>query len=512
MFGIYDILREYGKHSPDKTAVICDEGRYTFRQLNERINSVAHGLSEQGIKKGTPVGLIFYNGIDFITSFYALVKLGACVSPFNYRYKVGEVEQLQNIVNCKYFIIGSEFIPILEELRRRLQPVTDIKVIFSKRNKCAPSLEEFIKNGNCYWDFTEQLSPEDEILTIFTGGTTGLPKAAAHSQQSTFLTVMGYLLEPDAVNCNDVALNYAPLFHIGGLFTMLKILSAGATFYLLSSFDSERIIKVITEERVTQMALIPPTIIDRFREARGRNDIDLSSLRLLLMAGGYSDEATAEKAFELMPDVLFMNAYGHSENAIHFSNVFNREQYYADKSIIGSVGIPQALYEAKIVKDDGTEAACGECGEVYGRSVAMMAGYKGRTDSFTPDGWFATGDVMRRDANGNYYFLSRSKDMIKSGGENIYASEVENAITLDSDGVAECAVIGLPDREWGEIVTAAVVLRPGVQMTEDDVINHCKTTIASYKKPKKVFFLPELPLSGVGKVQKYVLREMLMQM
>lgn len=508
MFGIYDIFKWHGIRSPHKTALICGENRYTYGQLNRRINCVAYGLHEMGVKKGSRVGLMLYNGVDFVTAFFAGIKLGACVIPFDYRWYTEELLQELTVVNCDYFLFEEELLDKVKTMypdeKYHIQLVTN-------KESCFPSFVDFLDNGFDHWNYDEDLAPDDVIFTIFTGGTTGLPKAAMHTQQGTLIRCLGLVSNTRLADQNDVYLSYAPMFHLGGIGAMLEMFTYGGTLCLTSGFDPDEIISTVERERVTQLTLIPPTIINRLKDARD-DGADISCIKKLRLAGGSCTDATLELAFELFPDVLCINAYGHSENALYMTHVFNKEDYYADRSTVLLLGKPELYFEAKIVDENGNRVPVGQAGEVYGRSPAMMKGFMGMASPFTEDGWYPTGDLMYQDETGNFHFCSRSKDMVKSGGENVYADEVESAITRDNPGVAECAVVGLPDEEWGEIVTAAVVLAPGAELSEEDIIEHCRRYIASYKKPKKVFFLDELPRSSVGKVTKAVLKQQLMSL
>ena len=508
MFGIYDIFKGHGNKSPNKTALICGKERYTYGQLNRRINCVAYGLHEIGVKKGSRVGLMLYNGVDFVTAFYAGIKLGACVIPFDYRWYTEELLQELTVVKCDYFLFENDLLTKVNTMYP--DEKFDIKLV-TNRVSCFPSFDDFLDNGFDNWDYDEDLDPDDVIFTIFTGGTTGLPKAAMHTQQGTLIRCLGLVSNTRLANRDEVYLNYAPMFHLGGMGAMMEIFTSGATFCLTSGFDPDEIVSIIERERITQLTLIPPTIINRLKDAKDAG-ADISCLKKLRLAGGSCTDATLELAFELLPDVLCINAYGHSENALYMTHVFNKEDYYADRNTVLLLGKPELYFEAKIVDENGNPVSVGQPGEVYGRSPAMMKGFMGMASPFTADGWYPTGDLMYQDESGNFHFCSRSKDMVKSGGENVYADEVESAITRDNPKIAECAVVGLPDEEWGEIVVAAVVLAAGETMSEEDVIAHCKKYIASYKKPKKVFFLEALPRSSVGKVTKAVLKQQLISL
>lgn len=508
MFGIYDILKWHAVCKPEKCAVIFEGKHYCYREFNERINSISYGLHSCGIGKGSRVGLLLHNSEKFLSTFFALIKLGACVSPFNFRYTAAEIADLQMQTGCEYFIVGNEFEAFMSAVRKS-GTAWGIKSIPMSDIDGGPSIDAFLAEPHPDWDYREDIEPDDVIFNIFTGGTTGTPKAAAHTQQSTLVRVIGYMLDRQLVQEDDVYICYSPLFHIGGIGTAMQALGVGATFYILKSFDLQEILNAVEKERATVISLIPPTILERIKEVSDAADFDFSSLRVLNVSGGSCDEATLELAFDMMPDVLITSGYGMSENGMYLQKTFGKKEYYTDKSLVLSLGKPRIFYEAKLVKPDGSSPAVNEPAELYGRGPALMKGYRGREDSFTPDGWFATGDIMYMDENGDYHFCSRSKDMIKSGGENIYAVEVENAITQDNPDVISCAVVGTRDLEWGEVVTAAVVKRTGSDMTERDIIEHCRKYIASYKKPRRVFFLDELPRTAVGKVNKVELRRML---
>lgn len=509
MFGIYDLLAAQGRFRPNKTALIHEGERYSYKELNERVNSFAYALKQHGIGKGSRVGMLLLNGPEFITVFYALIKLGACVSPFNYRYTLAEMEQLNEVVDCEFVISSRSFIELAKQMTTDVTK-HDVTVISVDSDTEFPALNKALDNGMETWDFAEKLAEDDVIFNIFTGGTTGIPKAASHTQHSTLVRVMGFFMNGTDCSSEDVYLNYAPLFHIGGLGAMFKILSIGATFCLLSNFDPVRIADTIQRERVTQMSLIPPTILNRFQDIKLECGIDLSSVRILQLAGGLCNERTLELAFELMPDVICVNALGSSENSVYLANAFTREDFYANREIYHAVGKPQILYETKLVKENGEEAAVGEAGEMYGRSPAMLSGYWGKDNTFTDDGWFPTGDILVKDERGIMTFCSRSKDMIKCGGENIYAVEVENALS-SHPAVKQCAVVGLPDSVWGEIVAAAVVLQPGQSASEEELVEHCKSHIATYKKPRKIFFVSEIPVTGIGKINKVTLKKQLIK-
>lgn len=487
---------------PSKTAVITDELRLTYEQLNRRINCIAWGLRQQGVQKGDRVGLLINNEADYIAVFYAVIKLGACACPFNTKLLLSELDQLQEKIHCSCYVAANEQLERAVYMQKLCCQETSPKLVLLRAQEGCPGIDGFLKNGMDEWDHAEPMAGDDPLYCLFTGGTTGLPKASVHSQYATLVQILGYMMDAEISDRHTVYLHFSPMFHMGGVGGMLRILSAGGTFCLLRSFSAEKIIEYIKKERVTEFAVIPPTILNRFKAER---DLDLSSLRTLKMAGGACTAATFDLVFSLMPEVTCFMAYGSSENAVYTGNLFGKEEFEANRAIFRSVGKLFHFYEAKIMRDPEVEAGINEPGELYGRSPAMMSGYLGHPNVFTEDGWYPTGDVLYRDEQGNFFFCTRVKDMIKSGGENIYALEVENAIA-SHESVEQCAVVGVPDAEYGEIVAAAVVLRPEARLSEKELVDYCRKKIASYKKPRLVRFLPELPLTSIKKIDKEKLR------
>lgn len=506
MFGVYDLFHAQALRSPDKLALCYCSGTCTYRELDRRVNAVSLGLSEWGVTKGSKVALVLKNGLPYVEAFLALLKLGARIYPFNYRLIRQEIVKLQKQVNCEFYIAEDGYTALLRDLSasEKRHAIRKATVTSAGADAC---IELFEASGGEDWEFKAEMEPSDVVYAVFTGGTTGLPKAAIHTQESSLAQVTGMLLDTKLAGYDEVFVNYAPLCHIGGLSALFRTLCSGGTFVLLSSFDPDHIIDVVQRFRATQISLIPPSIMSRFRESKAAGaELDLSSVKYIHLAGGASDERVVEEVFDLMPDVVCVNGYGHSETALYFSHKFDREEFLSNRSVVSQLGLPQVMYEAKIVGEDGAEAPLGSSGEVLGRSKAAMLAYEGMPDPFTDDGWLPTGDVMTRD-EGGFRFCTRCKDMIKSGGENVFASEVENAILKCNEEVAECAVFPLPDERWGEIVMTAVVLREGSDLTAEGLVERLTGSIAHYKKPKKVVFLDSLPRSEMGKVQKNVLRE-----
>ncbi len=513
MIGVYDFIASNGLRIPDRPALICDGREYSFCELNQRINRLAYGFHALGIGKGSAVSLLMRNSADFVETIFALWKLGACVSPLNIRGLVDETAALMHMVDSEYLICDSYLLDLAHQAAEAyaLACGRQVMLIYTSSQDGLPSLQQLSDNNFSNWCFQEQLDADDEILNIFTGGTTGLPKAAVHTQQSLLSFVLCCYMLPGLYTPEERFLNYSPLCHIGGLRIMLGTLLIGGCMILTSVFEPDAILRMVSEYRITQMFLIPPAIANRLGDIQANESLDLSSLRMVRLSGSATSRMVVEKLFQVFPHIQMTVGFGSSEGAISLFNIFDYPTFIRNPNIYNSVGMPLALCEVRLGNEQGRMVAPGQVGEAQGRSISMLRRYRGRVDTFLADGWFATGDLLYQDDAGNYYFAGRKKDMIKSGGENVYAFEVEKAVQ-EFPGVAECAVVGLPHEDLGEMVAAAVVLKPGFHAQEEEIIAHCKGFIASYRKPRSVFFVDEFPRNRAGKIQKYLLREQLLQL
>ena len=514
MFGVFDLFHNSATRFPDKKALVTDDACYTYHTLLAEINKASHGLYKQGITAGTRVGILFRNCPEFIILSYALWKLGACVSFFNFRSNSSELSLSLRVTECEVVIAADEFLNNIRAASTMSDCSGSLKLISKTtlEESVICSYEQILSEGDPSWDRRASVAPDAEVLNIFTGGTTGIPKAAAHTQQGLFLTVIEGLAAKHRYYEDDVFLNYVPFFHISGLVFFLNILSRGASLIIASRFEPRYVLKRCMEEQVTQMSLIPPSLIEKFRECISEKEAheQFSSVRIVHLSAGTCGEDTIRKVFEFFPHAQMGTSFGMSEKAATLQNLFDQELFDQKPEIASSVGKPAFFCNLRILNDDGIEVAPRQVGELYGKSVSMMSGYRGRVDSFDDDGWFATGDLFMRDEEGYYYFVSRKKDMIKCGGENVYAREIEEALT-SHPAVAECAVVGLPDKYFDEIVAAAVVLEEGIKtVSSEELIAFCASQIASYKKPKLVFYVEELPKNSLGKVMKSILKDELM--
>jgi acyl-CoA synthetase (AMP-forming)/AMP-acid ligase II len=383
-----------------------------------------------------------------------------------------------------------------------------IKLIYENKAARFESLKSIANNGQSDWDFQAIIDSDAAALNIFTSGTTGPSKTAVHTQGGLFLTTVTMLTDETLFDSSTVYLNYAPLFHFGGMNAMLQTLGIGGTLVLTEDFRPESMLGIIEREKVSNLMVLPPSLCLRFYEECSKREYDLASVKVIILAGGVCTQEIAEYTFSLFRNACMFNGYSQSENAVRMALKLTREEYKNEPNLINSVGVPSAWCEVRLVDENGVDVDRGECGEVWGRSPYMLDHYL-EGDAFV-DGWFQTGDLMRQDTNGRFYFMGRVKDMIKSGGENVYACEVEETI-MKSGLIQEVAVVGLPDKYLNEIVVAVAVLTPNAVFSENDVIEWCKENMASYKKPRRVYFVDALPLEVTGMLSKTKLRTLLLE-
>lgn len=498
MVGLYEWFEKTCMARGEKTALICEDRRLSYSQLLVLSETMARNLYRIGIHKGTRVALLFKNSVNMLGLYFALLRLGALTSPLNYRESLAELAGLSQCVDTEFLICANSFVHLAQDICS----LTGAKLV--------PESELLSEDGEKTEIFAEDVRAEDLVLNIFTGGTTGVPKAASHSNIGLLYQIKSCFEIESPVTESDVFLNYAPMFHIGGFTAAMQTICSGGTFVISRVFEPEQLLAFIAREGVTQMSLIPPSLCTELLKCENLNVEDLSSIRMVRMSGGACTVGNIQKVFELFPNAKAFVGYGMSERAVNMVNIIDRT--HSVKAINGniSVGRPGAYNRCKLVDKDGEEITePGQVGEVYGRGPCTMVGYYGRDDSFDEEGWFATGDLMFFDGDGYYYFVDRKKDMIKSGGENVYSNVVEQILN-SHPSVADSAVVGIPDERLGEMVAAAVVLKSGAaKVTAQDLADYCAMKGAGFKKARRIVFVKELPHSKMGKIDRHAVRELI---
>jgi acyl-CoA synthetase (AMP-forming)/AMP-acid ligase II len=490
---------------PDKTALVYRDLRLSYRKLNERINRMAHHLLDLGVQKGEQVGFMFYNSNQFVEIFYATLKIGALAVPVNFRMVPREVKWMLDNSRCKVFAYS-------EECKAQVDPV---KNDFSTVEHLIFSGKEASSGEHDFESFTQEgikeepeaiVGPEDRAYILYTGGTTGLPKGAVITHGGALFNCMSQMIRNNVMSPDETVITQIPMFHSGGIAQINPCLAVGGKIVVVEKFDARKILELIQRERATWLVLFPPASFLRLMDVPNLNEYDTGSVKKIVSSVAAFPKSVMLKILDNFPNATILFGYAQTETGnLGTLDWFSRSMIEQDLDIIKGVGREHSLVEIRLVDEQGQEVPIGETGEAIVKSAANMKEYFEQpelTARTIKNGWVYTGDLLRKDKDGYFYFMGRSKDMIKTGGENVFAQEVEKVI-LSHPAVENCAVIGLPDPKLGEAVTAVVKLRQGLTATEGEIMEHCKTTISSYKKPRRVVFVDVFPVTDAGKVQKF---------
>jgi len=490
----------------DKTALVGDDRSFTFEEVNRRINSLVNALAELGVQKGDRVGILAYNCPQYFEVF-GLAKAGRVCVPLNHRSVGRELAYLIDNAGINTLILGSEFVDVVQAIRGELDMVRNL-ICLDAEVEGMTSYEQLIA-GHPSNEPSDEVTANDPAALYYTSGTTGHPKGATHIHKS-LLAEIG--VHRDSFVPDDVVLCVMPFFHVGGSAAHLfPAFAYGATSVIHKGFDETRVLDAIARQKVTYVGLVPAMII-RLLEHPNLDDYDLSSLRTIMYVGAPMPPEALKRGMERFGQV-FSQLFGQTET-LNIA-VLKKEDHKLDGSAkelkrLESAGQPFGQGEMRIVDEQGRDVPAGGVGEILARSDRMMTGYWGMphdtADTMEEDGWLHTGDVGRLDEDGYVYLVDRKKDMIISGGENVYSREVEDVLYMHP-AVLEAAVVGVPDRKWGESVQAVVVLKDGAEASEEELIDFCKEHLASYKKPRSVEFRDVLPKTGSGKIKKAEIRE-----
>lgn len=472
-------------------------GRFTYADLDDRANRLAAWLAATGVRPGDRVGVLAANGVEILDALFACAKLGAILVPYNWRLHAVELGALVARTAPAVLLLGDEQAALcagaLEAARARpalvhldgagLPGSTPYRDVLAAPAAPAP----------------DRPFREDEVLALlFTGGTTGVPKAAQITYRqvawNTFTTIV------HEVRPGDVTLTHTPMFHTGGLFVYtLPLLTVGGRVVVMRRWDPATALRLVADEGVTLLFAVP-TQYQQLLEAPGFASADLSRLRFLT-SGGAPMPAPLREAWRRAHPVPFKQGFGMTEFG---PGVFSMEPGDAERKA-GTVGRPNQFVEARVVRKDGADAAPDEVGELWLRGPACCAGYFGDPDAtreaIDAAGWLHTGDLATRDAEGFFAIAGRRKDMFISGGENVYPLAVETAL-LAHPAVSLAAVVGVADARWGEVGHAFVTLKPGAAASPDALLEHLRGRLARYEVPRRVTVLDAMPLSAAGKILK----------
>jgi long-chain acyl-CoA synthetase len=500
---IFEMLRASALRLPDKRALICDGEEISYKALEEKSLSLACRLQKSGVKKGNRVALLFPNCNEMVIAYFACAAIGAVSVPLNNRLTANDLIYIINDCGAFLLIAGYQFWEISRQIIPDLPSVKEIIYAGPKKKEGALYFADLVAEKQN----PEQppISADDPAVIMYTSGTTGLPKGAIMSHRNIFT---------NARNCgaslnyreSDITLVVVPLFHVTGLNSQLvAFIFIGGTCVIMKEYKTAAVIEAIEKYRITALFMVPTIyILMLINETLPEKDI--SSVRLAAYGGAPMDKETVIRLRERFGMDLY-NAYGLTETS-SLTTVLPACDAVRKAP---SVGLPVSGVSVKTIDSEGRELKPGETGELLIRGPNVIKSYFNRpeaTQKSIIDGWLHTGDLARIDDEGYVYVVDRLKDMIVRGGENIYSIEVESALNSHYK-VLESAVVPGPHPVFGEVVKAFVVLMPGEDATELELIDYCRRNIADYKVPVGIVFLNELPRNPGGKVVKNRLREII---
>jgi len=501
---ISDQLARHAHTIGDRVAFGYDDVRMTYRQLDERVSRLANALHERGVRHGDRVAVLGYNTLEIIESYFAAARLGAICVPINYRLVADEVAYVLTDCAAAAIIVHGPLAALLAKARG----------IAGHQGPCLVYAGE-LTGAEQYEDALARAAPEydgprvdlaDPAYIMYTSGTTGRPKGAVLIHSHFVIHTFSFMLHAGMPKDDRVFLSVLPLFHIGGLMSFQPQLMIGGTNLMLShgSFDPEAVVDIIERERVTSMVMVP-TQMQAICDVPGIEERDLAALCRIGWGAAPATTHLLTQLKETLPHVQIESTFGQTECGPIATLLQGEDQIRK----LGSVGTPMINFEVRVVDDEMNDVPQGEIGEAVYRTPMVMKEYWNKPEATAEafrGGWFHSGDLVRQDEDGYFYVVDRKKDMIISGGENIYCAEVEDAIA-GHPKVADVALIGVPNEKWGETPLAVIIPRePTDPPTAAEITEWCTEKLARYKRPKHLAIVDALPRNPSGKVLKNQLR------
>lgn len=495
------------QQTPDSMMIVGGGREQTFREVAQRVEKLAGGLGELGVKAGDRVAMLALNSHCYHEYLLAVPWADGVLNPLNIRWSAREIGYALRDSNTQVLMIDDAHREMLTAIRSDCGHL--LTVIYCGEDtppEGTVAYEQLIAEASGVPDARRS---GGELAGIFyTGGTSGEPKGVMLSHAAIMTSWLGAVASGHVFRLRQGTrcLHAAPMFHLAGLTAWGATTLLGATHVVVPRFEPHAVLSAVQSHHVTDVALVP-TMVQAIVDYPGLSSFDLSSLRAILYGGSPIPKPLLERAGAAMPQVAFTQAYGMTELA-PIATLLGPEDH-ATAGLLQSAGRAAPNCEVRIVDEDGVEVPRGTVGEIVVRGGNVMLGYWNKPDetaSAVRDGWMHTGDGGRMDEDGYVFVVDRIKDMIVTGGENVYSVEVESAIARNP-AVAQCAVIGVPDPDWGERVHAVVVLQPGNTGRPEEIRADAKRYIAGYKAPRSVDFVETLPTSASGKVLKRELRQ-----
>jgi len=506
---LYKVKRLY----PEKVGVICGRDRFTYSEFVSRVYRLAEGLKERGIEKGDRIAILHQNCHYFLEAYYAAAVIGAILCPLNYRLSAREVTFILQDTDAKAVIAQPMFATLLAESLGQFKK--DISVYWTSKGEphADGELVESMIAAAPGRIIEPEISEDDIAQLYYTSGTTGRQKGVMLTHKNVAVHALGTIAELKMTD-EDRWIHVAPMFHLADAWASWAVTWVGGTHIMVPEFDSKKVMSLMEKERVTLTNMIP-TMLNLMVNDPAINQHDFSSLRVMLSGGAPIAPEVVRKIMEAF-GCDYIQTYGMTKTAPYLTMSILKD-YLKERpeeeqfKFKAATGRPVMFVQLKVLKEDGKEVAWNdkEVGEIVVKGDSVTSGYwhlPEETKKAIKDGWLYTGDLAVVDPEGYVNIVDRKKDMIVTGGENVYSTEVEN-ILYEHPSVLEAAVIGIPDEKWGEAVHACIVLKEGMTATDQEIIDFCKQNLARYKAPKSVEFLSSLPRTGSGKIYKKGLRE-----
>ena len=504
-----DIIYRNALLYPNKEAFVYGDKRITFSEFNTRINKLIHALHKMGVKKGDVLGILSWSCLGFVEVYGTSMKGGFIASPFNPRLKEEELEYIINYSEANTLFVGPELLEVANTLRPRLSKVKN----FISLEGSAPDMiaHDDLLKSHPGKEPDVKVEEDDPICIIYTSGTTGVPRGALYTQRR-FIEDSRTLVIDMSLQPSDKRVQITPLFHIAGNTHFRASLYSGGCNIIVKFFNAEATLQIIQDERATHMDFVPTHLVAMLN-LPDLDKYDISSMKFLWYGASPMPQEVLKRGMKVFGPI-FAQGYGQSESGPAISHLSKDDHNVLDKpkkeqNKLMSAGRPDIGVHVRIIDEKNKDVGRGKVGEIIVQSKHIMGEYWHKpkeTKETLVDGWVHTGDMGYYDEEGYIYIADRKKDMIITGGENVYPREVEEVL-YGHPAVLEAAVIGVPDPYWVEKVHAVVTTKKGASATAEELIAFCKKNVAGYKAPKSVEFVDALPKNPSGKILKRELRD-----